>query len=482
MARDSDEGHRHLSTFPTGAFIVIVCVVCLGLAASAGFAYIQLREFRINFLKDSASRIAGAIDGLARGPDRSNPATWERLFAENAKSEEDSVAFLALLDESGEVLAGEGERFASLYKSPPGFTGAPGVGIYVYEAALPVARGSMMGRGRGPGMGPGFGQGRGLVGGPGMGPGMRSGTGSGAGPGAVPGAAAARRAVPARLKVGIYSSAADFIRWQAYTHLAINGIAIATLIALALYFLHTLRRFLLLKQREESARHLASLGAMAATLAHEIRNPLGAMKGLTQLAQEDLPRDHKTQSMMNTVVQEAERLERLVTDLLTFARPQEPEIQRFGFLDLVRDVRAELLPKLEASGIRLETEAGPGPLWIDSDPSCIRQILLNVLLNASDSTPPGGSITVRIRHEAKERTLIAEIDDAGPGIGQRDAEDLFQPFATTKIKGTGLGLPISRRIAERLGGRLTLANRAEGGARCTLTLPADPPLKGEDQP
>jgi len=301
--------------------------------------------------------------------------------------------------------------------------------------------------------------------GQGMGPGMGMGRGQGM-----------SHVMPLRrLRVGLYSSSADFIRWQAITHLAMNGIAILTLLALTRYFLRTLNRFLHLKAREESARHLTALGTMAATLAHEIRNPLGAMKGLTQLAQEDLPRDHKTQSLMSTVVREAERLEQLVTDLLTFARPRDPQINRFDFRALLSEVKTGLQPKLDASRINIEIEGGTVPLVIDSDENGLRQILLNILLNAMDVTPADGTIHVRIRHDLKGGILTTEVDDPGPGFGDRDAEELFQPFATDKTKGTGLGLPISRQIAERLGGTLTLAALGEGGTRCTLRLPLHPP-------
>jgi signal transduction histidine kinase len=436
------KGRRRFSVFPTSAFVAVVAMVCIGLAVSAGYDFVRLADLRVEYLHNNAARIAAAIDGQVRGPDRANPSVWQGLFAESAKTDGSSVAFLALLDESGQVLAGEGERFAPVFTRPPGFVKAQGTGLYIYEASLPFLRGGM-GRGRG------------------MGPGMGPGTGLGV----------QHREVPARLRIGIYSSSADFIRWQAFTHLAINGAAIVTLLALARYFLHTLQRFLQLKAREESARHLTALGSMAATLAHEIRNPLGAMKGLTQLAQEDLPGDHKTQSLMSTVVREAERLEKLVTDLLTFARPRDPQVARFDFMQLLADVKSVLQPKLEAARIRLEIAGGPETLSVDSDESGLRQIILNVLLNAMDSTPPEGTIEVQVRQGEKPDRLVVEIDDAGPGLGGREAEDLFQPFATTKAKGTGLGLPISRQIAERLGGTLDLADRPEGGARCTLTLP-----------
>ena len=288
MVEISEEGSKRLSRFPTGIFLVMVSAVCLGLALSAAYDFIGLSRLREEYLRHGASEIAAALDAQMRGPRRGTPGAWQDLFRQTVETRGSLVAFLALVDESGQVTASAGERFASLFSAPAGFLNEQGMGLYVYDEPL-----QSPGRGSGPGgmgAGPGFGGGQG------------------------------RRSPPRAVKIGVYSASADFIRWQAISHLVINGIAIGTLLLLAGYFLHTLRRFLHLKAREESARHLTALGGMAATLAHEIRNPLGAMKGLTQLAQEDLPGDHKTQSLMSTVIHEAERLEQLVTDLLTFAR------------------------------------------------------------------------------------------------------------------------------------------------------------------
>jgi signal transduction histidine kinase len=339
------------------------------------------------------------------------------------------VAFEAVFDESGQVVASQGDRFAPAFAATPGFVRSQGTELYVYDLPLRT------------GMGPGAGMGMG------------------------------HRMAPRLLRIGLYTSTADFIRWQALVHLAINGVAVVTLLSLSRYFLRTLNRFLQLKAREDSERHLTALGSMAATLAHEIRNPLGAMKGLTQLAQEDLPAEHRMQSLMSTVVSEAERLEHLVTDLLTFARPRDPQVSQFDFVQLLSGVKAGLQPKLDAARIHLEILPGADALVIESDENGVRQVLLNVLLNAVESMPAGGSITVRLRRDDKARVLVAEIDDTGSGLGGKDPEELFQPFATTKAKGTGLGLPISLQIAERLGGTLNLADRPGGGARSTLRLP-----------
>ncbi len=449
MSESKDRTERRSGGFPTGAFIAAVAVVCLALAVSAGYDFVRLRSLRTEYLRSIAAGIAADIENQLRGPGaRLNPNVWSNLFAESLGARGSDLAFLALVDEAGQVITSEGDRFAPAFAGPSGFVRTQGTALYVFEKTVTFPR-----AGPGGGMGPGSGMGPGAGMGGGMGPGM------------------GRRAAPMKLRVGVYTSTADFIRWRAYTHLAINAVAITTLIALARYFLRTLQRFLQLKAREESARHLTALGTMAATLAHEIRNPLGAMKGLTQLAQEDLPGEHKTQSLMRTVVREAERLEQLVTDLLTFARPREPQISRFDYRKMLEELQTGLQQKVDAARIHLQISPGPGDFFVESDENGIRQILLNVLINAIDTTPSGGAIDVRVNRDEKSRLLITEVDDSGPGFGDRNPEELFQPFATTKAKGTGLGLPISRQIAEHLGGTLVLSARPEGGARCTLRIP-----------
>ena len=113
----------------------------------------------------------------------------------------------------------------------------------------------------------------------------------------------------------------------------------------------------------------------------------------------------------------------------------------------------------------------PKALRIHSDPGGIRQVLINVLLNAIDASPSGGTVSLRvIRNEAPE-VIDIHIDDAGPGLGTMEPSELFRPFVTTKTQGTGLGLAVSRQIIERLGGRLLLSDNPKGGARCSIQLP-----------
>jgi len=210
---------------------------------------------------------------------------------------------------------------------------------------------------------------------------------------------------------------------------------------------------------------------MAASLAHEIRNPLGAMKGLTQLAQEELPTDHAAQTRLRTVVNEAERLEKLVTDLLDFARTKEPQVSEFNLVELLSDIKTMLQSRLDASKAELQFSIDPNPFFLQSDPAGLRQVLLNVLINAIDATPASGIVALTAIHEEDHKSILIRIDDTGEGFGQKNPEELFQPFVTTKARGTGLGLAVSKQIVESLGGSLNLENLPQGGARCSIMLP-----------
>lgn len=339
------------------------------------------------------------------------PALLEESYALHA----DAVAYLAVIDESGARLAHAGQSPAT--QEPD---------VYVFEMPLAAGRG--------------------------------------------PHGGATPQIAGWHLRVGLYTAAADFIRRQALLHLAVSALAVAALLLLSLFLLRTLRRFLELKSHEHAEQHLRALGTMAAVLAHEIRNPLGAMKGLTQLAQEEIPPDHLAQPAMRTVVKEAERLERLVSNLLDFARPEKAQVREFEVGELMLEIGNMFRQRLRGAGILLEARV-PAPLKVRSDPDGVRQVLLNVLANAADAMPGGGTVLVSAQREGRSRSVLIEVEDSGEGMGNRDPEELFQPFVTSKTRGTGLGLAVSRRIVEALGGTITMANAPGKGARCTIRIP-----------
>lgn len=408
---------------PRRLFYAVV-VLCLCLAASALFTYLTLSRLRIQHLENRGHAIASALDAQARGPGRrNNPEFWQSLLETHYETYADSTAFLELVDGSGTVLAHAGEASAADKASGRSKGGA----VHVFEENLLRPRNQR--------------------------------------------AEAGSHVSGWRIRIGLYTADAGFIRRQALIQLGVSAAAILALVALSFLLWRTFNRFLEMKAREADEAGLKALGTMAAALAHEIRNPLGAMKGLTQLAQEDLPADNPAQARLRTVVSEAERLERLVSDLLNFARRKEPEISEFDLAAVITEVEAMVQPRFKEKSVTLDVSKVSAPLTIRSDPAGLRQVLLNVLINAADASPDGGIVALGIRQDADRRSIILEIDDGGPGLGDRDPEELFRPFVTTKARGTGLGLAVSRRIMESLGGSLSLENRPQGGARCIIRLP-----------
>lgn len=417
-----------LNPFPIGAFLLLVLAVCVGLALSAGYIYFTLSRLRTEYLQNRANEIGLAIDAQARGPGRrNNPAFWQSLLDDNFNSFGASLAFVSLVDRTGNVLAGKNARGTTNFSSRSGYQTIRGTSVFVFDFPL---------------MSPGQ---------------QRMGMG-----GSVAGW---------HLRLGLYGSDADFIRRQAIVQAATTGVAILLLVVMAYALVRTLRRSLDMQARENSERHLKSLGTMVAVLAHEIRNPLSAMKGLTQLAQEDLSPEHSIQSQLRTVVSEAERLERLVTDLLDFARTKEPQISQFELSELLSELKAMLESRLQTSNVALHLPSAITPMQVRSDPAGLRQILLNVLMNAIDATPEGGTVELTAGRDESDKSIVIRVDDSGKGIGQNNPDELFQPFVTTKVRGTGLGLAVSKQIAEKLGGTLKLENLPGGGARCSITLP-----------
>jgi signal transduction histidine kinase len=415
------------SKAPRRLIIVVAGFLCLGLLGSALFTFATLSRLRTEYLSNRAHEISTVIDAQVRGAGRrNNPAFWQSVFENNIETYTDSVAFLALRDQRNNLLASVGK----LPAGPRPAAGTTVDGVYCFEEMLPRPRRSHV-------------------------EGEPTTTGW-------------------SICVGLYSTGADFIQRLAFLQLVVSALAIVALAILSMYLVSMLNRFLEIKAREAAEAQLKSLGIMAASLAHEIRNPLGAMKGLTQLAQEELPPDHTAQTQLQTVVNEAGRLEKLVADLLDFARAKELQIREFNLADLLSDIGTMLQSRLDASEISLQLSIHPNPFPIQTDPSGLRQVLLNVLMNAIDATPPQGSIVVNVAQTEDHRSSIIQIDDSGAGLGSKTSDELFQPFVTTKVRGTGLGLAVSKQIIESLGGSLHLESLPPGGARCSIRIPIRP--------
>lgn len=229
-------------------------------------------------------------------------------------------------------------------------------------------------------------------------------------------------------------------------------------------FLKTSIRYEAAQLGLERQRHLATLGEMSAVLAHEIRNPLAALKGHAQLALERLPTGSRERTCVEVVIESSRRLETLTTDLLDFSRtgallatPTDPaELLRVAARDVFGD-----------QAIALDQTAAPRHWLLDS--IRVRQALINLFDNARQSSAPELLPVARVAEV--ERRLVFEIRDFGPGLPAGEERRIFDPFFTTRTNGTGLGLAVTRRVAEMHGGTITAENHPEGGAVFRLSIP-----------
>ena len=212
---------------------------------------------------------------------------------------------------------------------------------------------------------------------------------------------------------------------------------------------------------------LATLGELAAQLAHEIRNPLLAIGATIQALARDPVGDPETRELLETVGGEVTRLDMLLRDYLSMAARHNASMVRVDLGALAGEVLAILRHAPRADGRTLVCEV-PGDLAVRADPDGLRHVLFNLLSNALEATPSGGSVTVR--GSATDTEVVLDVLDTGPGL-TGDPGRCFEAFFTTKKNGTGLGLSVVRKVIEAHGGRVSLSNRVEGGCRASVTLP-----------
>ncbi len=218
------------------------------------------------------------------------------------------------------------------------------------------------------------------------------------------------------------------------------------------------------RQLVEQQEKLASLGMLAAGVAHEIRNPLTAIKAWLYLQQKHLKPGTPEFADAEIIGVEINRLERIVKDFLQFARPSEPQFAVVSAEQPLREVQTLMEPGLEKSKIKLALD-GIAQAQIRIDPQQIKQVMINLIQNAADSIGKNGTVTLRARldekrlNERQTAVVILEVNDTGKGISSEAEKRLFDPFFTTKDFGTGLGLPIAARIVEKIRARSSIKPR-----------------------
>ncbi|HUQ91263.1 MAG TPA: ATP-binding protein [Bryobacteraceae bacterium] len=206
--------------------------------------------------------------------------------------------------------------------------------------------------------------------------------------------------------------------------------------------------------------HLAGLGKVAATIAHEIKNPLSAIKTIAQVMREDQALSSQYAEDLGFIVSEVDRLDQSVRQLLGFSSLSAALDQEVDLSSLVASIAAALSRQAQPLGVRVESTIAPGVTVSHSNRELLQQIVLNVTLNAIQASREGQTVTV-ILSASGELT----VQDEGPGIPADLREKVFEPFFTTRLKGTGLGLAIVRKNAEMLGAEVMMECPAEGGTR-----------------
>jgi len=226
------------------------------------------------------------------------------------------------------------------------------------------------------------------------------------------------------------------------------------------------------------AEQLAKVGQMAAGIAHELRNPLMSMKLLVQVAADGTPAT-LTRRDLAVLEEEITRLERLTQTFLDFARPPQLEPQRFDLGQLLGQTLTLVAARAEQQDTRLACRLPSQPILVRADPCQVRQVLVNLLLNALDAVPLGGSVLIELNESAAEEAagavqgwLSIQVSDSGCGLPSQLGNRIFEPFVSTKTTGLGLGLSICKRIAEAHGGDLHAENRPGAGAAFTFRLPS----------
>lgn len=221
------------------------------------------------------------------------------------------------------------------------------------------------------------------------------------------------------------------------------------------------------------ADRLSAIGQLAASLAHEIRNPLASIEGAANLIESPQTSDEVRSGSLNVIRKESRRLNRLLTHLLDFARPPRPEFQPVDVGRVIDSVIALVDHTARHQGIEVKKTISLLVPPVESDPEQIKQVLLNLTINAIQAMPQGGRIEISARAERSGVRLA--VRDEGPGVSPEDLDRIFDPFYTTKDAGTGLGLSVAHQIVTQHRGTIKAERNAGGGMTFSLMLPVGQP-------
>ncbi|MBP2681786.1 MAG: Two-component sensor PilS [Candidatus Krumholzibacteriota bacterium] len=226
-----------------------------------------------------------------------------------------------------------------------------------------------------------------------------------------------------------------------------------------------------MEERMRKADRLAAIGELSAGIAHEIRNPLASISGSIEILYNELELSGDDKHLMELIMKESDRLNKIINDFLEFARLRPPRRRPVEMGKCVDEVAALLANNPAArNGIDIRVVHADGELTVESDEEQMKQVVVNLAINACEAMTRGGKLAIETRRTPDGQAKIT-VRDEGPGIGLEARARLFEPFFTTKEGGTGLGLAIANKIVESHGGTIETRNREEGGAEFSVVIP-----------
>jgi signal transduction histidine kinase len=219
----------------------------------------------------------------------------------------------------------------------------------------------------------------------------------------------------------------------------------------------------------EHADRLATSGEMAASIAHEIKNPTAGVLGALQVLRSELPPNDERGEIFDEMISQLERVNHTVNDLLSYAKPTPPSFDAVNIVDIVQRTVSLLSRQCAKENVMLSAEFGGPSIMINADRKQLQQVLWNVIQNAQHAITGEGRIDITA--DDNNDVAVIKIADSGKGIPKDEIGDVFKPFFTTKHKGTGLGMTISKRIVEQHNGTITIESEIGEGTRVTISLP-----------
>jgi two-component system, NtrC family, sensor histidine kinase HydH len=226
-----------------------------------------------------------------------------------------------------------------------------------------------------------------------------------------------------------------------------------------------------LEEQLQQSEKLASIGQMVATIAHEIRNPLGIIRSSAEiLARKENPDPKRTRRLSGVIEEEASRLSNILTDFLEFARPRSPVLRTINAHDAVARVKNNLEEEMRVRDITWMDRNSHGPAFVEADADLLYQAFLNMAMNSFEAMSTGGTLTVEVQQQ--DSVVRIDFSDTGHGIKKEDMSRIFTPFFTTHQMGTGLGLSVVHNIIAAHDGEISVTSKEGEGTTFSIFLPA----------